>query len=260
MDITTATALPLPLPFDDDVEEPVGFSLTPRARREVAPGQLPPLRLVTRDPVAPHAVDPTDVRPAQARALRRSGMPVTTIAAAIGIDPQLVVAWTEGTAPLRRSGRGRVAGTARAAGPGAVQARQSAAPSRTGSSDRTAVGMAVALAELDERLTGVGFTHGRLEVLAAIVAELRLHLALDGQRMRVAMRVAERRGVDRCRAVVAAALDVPTERIVAGRWVDAPDDEAMEVSVRVTDTAAARLVRGWVDGAGATCHQVLTVG
>jgi len=245
---------PLPLPFDDELDAPVGFSLTPRARRVVTPEQVPALRLVPRDaghdggPAAAQP-DPTDVRPAQARALRRSGMPVPTIAAAIGVDLELVAGWTQDTEPVRRtaraSGRGRpsptqAAGVATPSGTvhaRTVQTRQIGA--------REARGMAVALAEFDAALSGVGFTHARPEVLGAILSELRRAVPVVDWRVRVAIRVAGQLGVDRCRGAVAAALQVEEERIVAGRWSDAPNPSALEVSLHISDEAAAMAVHEW---------------
>jgi hypothetical protein len=242
--------LPLPLPFDDELDAPVELRLTSRARRAVSPALVPPLRLVAGDECADARGasapdDPTDVRPAQARALRRSGMPVPTIAAAIGADLQLVVGWTLGTEPVRRAAR-------RAAPAGPSEA--SDAPGIAVVADVTlagplergvARGMAVALAELDTDLGGVSFTHDRPEVLGAILDEIRRQVSVADWRTRVALRVAEQVGVDRCRSAVGAALGIDGERIVAGRWSDAPSRDALEVSLRIADGRVAELVHGW---------------
>jgi hypothetical protein len=257
MENTTATAMPLP--FDDEGDAPVSFSLTPRARREVTPEQVPVLRLVANhatpraavardhaDPTLTSAVDPTDVRPAQARALRRSGMPVTTIAAAIGVELELVVRWTQDTVPVRPRSRRTGPVPVRAEDGSRRVPQPDAGVHRRGPIGREAVGMAVALAELDEGLTSVGFTHTRLELLAAVLGEVRRQVPVEAWRIRVAIRVSEERGVDRCRSIVAGALQVSEERIVAGRWPDAPAPDAMEISIQVTDAAAAGLVQSWI--------------
>jgi hypothetical protein len=251
----TPVALPLPLPFDDELDAPVRFSLTPRARREVAPEQVPALRLVPPDGERGRAEvsapqDPTDVRPAQARALRRSGMPVPTIAAAIGADLRLVVGWTKDTEPVRRTAR-RVPRGHQAAAPAKAPARAREVPTRPLGA-REARGMAVALAEFDTDLAGVGFTHARPEVLGAVLEEIRRQVPVADWRVRVAIRVAAELGVDRCRGAVAAALGVDAGRIVAGRWSDAPTRDALEVSLHIADEDAARSVRVWMDGLAAS--------
>lgn len=124
--------LPLeaPLPFDDEADQPVDLALTARARRVVAPAEMPALRLVTatpatrspqpgpdpseRDAVAvrhpsaqprtpPERVDddPSDTRPSRARALRRAGRKPSRIAQELGVDELLVRAWVADVAPRR---------------------------------------------------------------------------------------------------------------------------------------------------------------
>jgi hypothetical protein len=264
----TANATPLPLPFDDGLDAPIDFSLTPRARRTVVPDRLPPLRLVAPDersmsaaPAAAHDApnddDPSDVRPAQARALRRSGMPVTTIAAALGMAPDVIERWTVGATPTRRRARVAAAGrtgerVARAAvpAPGPPQVppvRPAQGPDDAEGRRSSAIGMAVALATLDDDGADVTFTHTRVAVLAAILVELRRQLPLDGRCLRVAVRASERFGVDRARSEVARALQVADEQVLAGRWRDADGDDAMEVTLRVIDRDAVGVVAAWID-------------
>jgi hypothetical protein len=254
MDHIAAPALPLT--FDDEMDAPVGFTLTSRARREVVPEQLPALRLVHRDDgradaVVATATDPTDVRPAQARALRRSGMPVPTIAAALGVGLDLVVGWTHDAEPVRRTARRSVQGRPAPASSAAPAGERGIATRRSVSARpvdaREARGMAVALAEFDAALTGVGFTHARPEVLGAILAEIRRQVPVVDWRVRVAIRVAEELGVDRCRGAVALALGVDEDRIVAGRWSQAPSRTSIEISLHVADGAAAKVVHDWSD-------------
>lgn len=248
MDIATAT--PLPLPFDDGLDAPIGFSLTPRARRTVAPAQYPVLRLVVPGE-GPEHDDPSDVRPAQARALRRSGMPITTIAAAIGVDPDLVERWTQGAAPTRRRAAGPTVpsrGTPRKVPAAPVMRASQPAPLVVSGEEASAIGMAVALATFDTDGSGVTFTHRRSEVLAAVLKQLRQHGAVDERRIRVAVRAAERLGVDRCRASVARTLGVPVETMLVGRWVDATSEDLVEVTLRITDPAAVATVLAWVEG------------
>ncbi|MFP4312286.1 MAG: hypothetical protein ACLFS9_09965, partial [Nitriliruptoraceae bacterium] len=80
-------------PAGADHDQPIGFALTARARRVVAPDSLPELSVVPAV-AEPVEEDPDDTRPARARALRRAGVPVARIAAQLDIDPLLVTAWT----------------------------------------------------------------------------------------------------------------------------------------------------------------------
>ncbi len=98
-----------PLPFDDEADQPVAFSLTARARREIAPGDLPALSVVPDEPHPPQPDespgdrsggadwpvrdDPSDTRPSRARALRRAGLSADAIARQLGVEPLLVRAW-----------------------------------------------------------------------------------------------------------------------------------------------------------------------
>lgn len=131
--------LPLeePLPYDDEADQPVDLALTAKARRVVAPTEMPALRLVTTaagtgvsgqvtDPAMrdvatvthtttdphPPAVriddDPSDTRPSRARALRRAGRTPSRIAEQLGVDELLVRAWVADVAP--RGSRRRDAG------------------------------------------------------------------------------------------------------------------------------------------------------
>ena len=110
-DVPTATPEPVqqPLPFDDEADHPVAFSLTARARREIAPEDLPPLSVVRdqqRSSLPEHAPqdepaggtwplrdDPSDTRPSRARALRRAGLSASAIARQLRVEPLLVRAW-----------------------------------------------------------------------------------------------------------------------------------------------------------------------
>lgn len=110
-----AGALSLPLPFDDEMDAPVGFALTARARRVVAPATLPALSVVRTATSRPGLVagtpsgpvgdgassdgpdeladDPRDLRPARARALRRAGLDPATIATRLGVDEAMARRW-----------------------------------------------------------------------------------------------------------------------------------------------------------------------
>ncbi|MFO7779203.1 MAG: hypothetical protein R6V28_12685 [Nitriliruptoraceae bacterium] len=93
---------------DQAQDQPIGFALTARARRAVAPGTLPELSVVgggSRRPAAPGdgaLEEPDDTRPARARALRRAGVPVSAIVRQLDADPLAVTAWVGEVAPSTR--------------------------------------------------------------------------------------------------------------------------------------------------------------
>lgn len=135
-DVQPTLPLDVPLPFDDEADHPVDLVLTARARRAIAPGDLPALRVVegdaqqttpsaTSDEHATASVspashepgvavgrhlrdDPSDTRPSRARALRRAGRSPAHIAAELGVDELLVRAWVADV-KARRSRRRNVA-------------------------------------------------------------------------------------------------------------------------------------------------------
>lgn len=148
------TPIQFTLPFD--LDEPIPFALTARARRAVSPESLPELTLhhtadlptlplstedgvVARvDTVAPDTggedeqwaladlvpsdLDaPNDTRPARARALRHAGIDADQIADELDVDELVVHAWVDGIAPVR-SARRRL--RAVADGPAPVRERQ----------------------------------------------------------------------------------------------------------------------------------------
>jgi hypothetical protein len=90
------------LPFDGVADAPIPYSLTARARRTVAPDDLPALRVIS-DPPAPTTPadagaaqqlddERSDTRPARARALARAGTPLPAIAQQLDVDELLVEA------------------------------------------------------------------------------------------------------------------------------------------------------------------------
>ncbi|MFO7960614.1 MAG: hypothetical protein R6U94_06695 [Nitriliruptoraceae bacterium] len=126
---------------DEAHDQPIGFALTARARRAVAPGTLPELSVVgvgSRRPAVPGdgaLEEPDDTRPARARALRRAGVPVSAIVRQLDADPLAVTAWVGEVAPTTRQD----------------------ASADTGTSDRTDVG-STGVAPTGSEPTGVGST------------------------------------------------------------------------------------------------------
>lgn len=122
------------LPFD--LDEPIPYTLTARARRAIAPESLPELTLhntadlpdltLALDDDASRAVegsddgtdqrafedlvptdldDPHDTRPSRARALRHAGVAIDQIADELDVDELVVRAWVDGVTPVRSARR-----------------------------------------------------------------------------------------------------------------------------------------------------------
>ncbi|MDX1619915.1 MAG: hypothetical protein R3320_02920, partial [Nitriliruptorales bacterium] len=102
-----ATAVQAVLPLDLDA--PIPFELTARARRAVAPASLPALEVVDEVSARPLPDDlqddPADTRPARARALRRAGMSVAGIASELGVESPAVTAWIDDLEPVASARR-----------------------------------------------------------------------------------------------------------------------------------------------------------
>jgi hypothetical protein len=222
------------LPFDDEAEAPIPFVLTAAAHREVLGRDLPTLSVV---PVLP---EPVDTRRVQARALLRSGMPVATIAAALGSDIEEVGRWTEDLVDeLARRRRHR---SARHPVAPAVGVGGTPVPMEDGQRRKLLPGLAFALAKTDG--DGVTIRHDQVEPVAVLIDGLRDRLPGLSDRLRVALRVGARTPSDRARSEVAARLEVDASRVIVGR-VDGGAAPTLEIRVEIRDADAARLVRAW---------------
>ena len=238
-----ATAVPLPLSFDDESDAPIPFVLTAAAQRGVLGREIPPLSVV------PAAVEPADTRRVQARALLRSGMPVPTIAAALGVEVDTVEGWTGDLADELARRRRRTVRRMAAVHPSPTGAHPGAGgrPSSPTERDRLLPGLALALAVTDD--DGVALLHDRIGPVAVLVDALVDHLPDVRDRMRVALRVGGGLPTDRVRAEVADRLGIHPQRIIVGRGSDdAVAGSRLEVRIDVRDAPAARLIRTWRDG------------
>lgn len=261
------------LPFSAD--GPVPFTLTARARRAVAPGSLPSLRVVPEpegpdqgralhDAAPVDLDDPHDTRPSRARALRRAGVDLEEIARELDVDDLVVRAWVDEVVPVH-SARRRLRAVRRpeigAGDEGAtrrlVERRQAA--------DRFREARAVARAEAVARLgdpdfaTGVALVAGLLEsglhaavvdvrhrsVAAAVVRWLVRTAEVDPQRIRVLLRIAPQAAGDVAAHAWAEALELPGDQVSFARWRAAPHAEAEEATIRIADPAAAARLAGW---------------
>jgi hypothetical protein len=243
---SSAEPLSLPFPFDDDVDRPIDLVLTGAAHRELDPAGVPVLRLVTSVVEDPH---PSDTRPAQARALLRSGMPVTTIAAALGVPEGVVLHWTLDVEVSRR----RRVQPERATRPRDLRPRVQAMPPKrsdeaasAGDQDDTFLrGVAQALVRIADAT--VSIVHDRPELVGLLVTELRRRTDVAIERFRVSVRVAPPLATDRVRREVASLLGVDLERVIAGRTAQPLTSTGIEVRVDVSDELVASVVRRWLD-------------
>lgn len=265
----------VPLPFDDEAEHPIPFALTARARRTVAPHDLPTLRVVAAPPGTDAAgvdapatpddtADPSDTRPARARALRRSGVPTASIAEQLGVDELLVRAWT-GNVPLARPSRGRAtaSGAPQAAlHAGGRDAREEAARTafelaRAAARDdarqrllddpRLAAGLGVLAGVAEISPTAVDVTTTDPRLAGAVVRWLTEVLGADPGEVRLVLRVGPRAAADLARHRWGRAVGIAPDRIRTTRAVASVADDAVEAVLRVVDSDLAAAAAGWRD-------------
>ncbi len=263
-------------------ERPIGFALTARARRAVAPASLPELSVVTDrargdgnridgDRVDGALDEPGDTRPARARALRRAGVPVSEIARQLRTDTLAVTAWVGERASRGRQGAqaGDTATAMEAVGEGAPSGHDGAAPA--GDADiahhlaRAAaaevarrrleadggfalgVGILASLAAVDEHAVtltgGPAALHARaLDLLATEQPEAR-------RRARVIARVGPQVAGDLVRHRTATALGLDPGQVSWTRQRGVAAADGVELLVRIADPSLAATVAGWVDAA-----------
>lgn len=293
-DVPPATDLPtgaqVPLPFDDEAEQPIPFALTARARLTVAPHDLPALRVVSApvsqppaagaagahadgsaDPLdATEPIDPSDTRPARARALRRSGVTTDAIAEQLGVDELLVRAWT-GRVPVARPARGGRSRTAAASVTGAPQpvlhaggrdardeaartafelaraAARSEARRRLLDDPKLAAGLGVLAGVAEIGATAVDVTTTDPRLAGAVVRWLTEVLGADRHEVRLVLRVGPRAAADLARHRWGRAVGIAPDRIRTTRAVATVADDAVEGVLRVVDPHLAAAAAGWRD-------------
>ncbi len=267
------------LPLDDDEsipfvltaaeEGPIGFALTARARRAVAPDSLPDLNLVRPDGPAPApspdpdgGIDrPGDTSPARARALRRAGVPLADIAEQLDQDPLVVAAWVGEVARTGQPGRPprleAVASTPAVSDEDEQElahrlARADAARSARSRLTNDApfavgVGLLAATATVDRHAVTLRSGDLRLteRVLDWLAAE---EPGVSGQ-VRVIARVGPAVAGDLARRRVADRLGLHPEQVRWTRWRGTSDPDALEVLIRLGDPHWAAAIAGWIDAA-----------
>jgi hypothetical protein len=175
-------------------------------------------------------------------------MPVSTIAAALGVEVALVERWTgdlvdELARRRRRTGRS-AHGAASPAGP--VPAVDPAAATLAPvDRQRLVPGIAFAVAEVDGDT--VTLVHDRLEAVALVLDELQSLGHVPTGRLRIAVRLAPDLPADRTRAVIAARLGVDAATITVGR-AGPGVHRGIELRVDLRDPSAAAQVRAWREG------------
>lgn len=267
-----ASAVQARLPLDLDA--PIPFELTARARRLVAPASLPALEVVPSTEGGAELdgtdllEDPGDTRAARARALRRAGMSIEGIAQELELEPFVVSTLVDDVGPVASARRRlRSLDGGRVASPASVEdaakaerirqrfetariaARDEVAEPLTSGDDFTVgLGLATGSARIDPH--AVLFTVRDRDVAAAISGWLQRHLLPDedgAARLRVILRIAPQLAGDLARHAWAEALSVPMERITVTRWRTAPDPESAEATIRIADPACAGRLAGWRD-------------
>lgn len=261
------------LPFHDEADDPIGYALTATARRLVAPALVPVLRVVP--PVAPDriatavtsvapSVDPNDIRPARARAMRRAGHDLEVIALRLAVAPDEVERWIADVRPVRarrsvRRGPARpaAAGAADDVAPAPVPTVRSDGPTRRRAAREAAtrLGSDVVLARDLALLAGAARPTGAtvavslsgLGLAAAVIDRLRIDAGLAAHGVRVVLRVGPARPADRARHEWSDGLGLPLERISAVRWPLASDPEDVEATLHLVDPEVIAHVLGWID-------------
>lgn len=268
------------LPLDFDADEPVPYRLTPKARRLVAPHDVPDLEVVASQlpPAsssdAAHDVptdldDPYDPRSARARALRRGGMSVEAIARQLDVDELAVRTWTGDLElrgrrrPLLRAVEGDAGtpdGSSHPVTPDAdsrsashhaayVQARRQAAdevgPAMADPAFVRGLALTVAAAELDEHAVVIALRDR--DIARTVRQWLVEHARADRRDLRVVVRLGDTAGADLVLHRWADALDLPPERLSRTHWRSAPSQDAVEVLLRIPDATVAARLAGWRD-------------
>lgn len=237
------------LPFEAEPgESPIGYVLTARARRAVAPESLPDLSVVPGDPEETEPFDPHDSRPARARALRRAGRGADEVAALLDVTPEVVARWTDGVAPVRRR-RPAVRTSAHDVG-GRVEAREEALRtlSRAGASDTALAGMVAGLAQVAGG--SVTVTPPDAALAAPTVAWLRRR-GVDADAVHLLVAAGPAVARDLAAQHWAEVCDLPAAQVTHAPLPDARAPDALRVTVRVTDAGLASAVLGWRDAIAA---------
>jgi hypothetical protein len=244
-----------PLPFDDESDRPVPYALTVRARREVAPEDVPALAVVRRPGVGADATgsldEPGDTRPSRARALRRAGMPVSAIVRALDVDELTVRAWLGDLAgrSAPASPRTRQGGAAPPSS-GSLTFERARERARETAADRleqdpsfaAGLGLLAGIADVDEH--SVGVTTDDPRVAATVVGWLLRYTDATPGRIRVVLRLAPTTAADLARHRWADAMGLGIEQVAHTRSRTTVEGREQAL-VRLADPQVAGTVTGW---------------
>jgi hypothetical protein len=244
-----------PLPFDDESDRPVPYALTARARREVAPQDVPDLAVVSRSSAvadAPGSLDePGDTRPSRARALRRAGMPVSAIARTLDVDELAVRAWLGDLAGRSAPGRSAtLEGMDAAPSPASLGFERARERALATAADRlehdpsfaAGLGLLAGIADVDEHSVGVSTDDPR--VAATVVSWLLRYTDATPGRIRVVLRLAPATAADLARHRWAEAMGLGLEQVAHTRSRAAVEGREQAL-VRLADPHVAGAVTGW---------------
>ncbi|MDP9022342.1 MAG: hypothetical protein M3N57_06510 [Actinomycetota bacterium] len=247
---------PLPLSWD----EPIPYALTVRARRAVAPTSLPDLSVV---PAEQAPTDPFDPRPARARALRRSGLAVSDVAAALDVSEDVAAAWCSAVnVPARRRaprGARPGPGTSDVAvlpihGEEHAAVRRSAAETLAADLAEATAGRAAAAAIVAAvaQLSPYAMTVTTSDpvVASCVIRVLRGSLDVPSDRLRVSVHAGPAVARDVATQRWSRLLDVPARTVTHAPWPTAPHPHGVRVTVRAADPRAAATVAGWRETLG----------
>jgi hypothetical protein len=234
------------LPFAASADEPIGYVLTARARRKVAPETLPDLTVIPGkeidDGVWP---DPHDPRPARARALRRSGRTIDDVAVELGVGVDLVSTWCEDVTPRRRRKPPVVPRPTRELDPRIRHdARNRATGAIAGSAEQAAIGGLIAGIAVIAG-SAVTVTPPEPAIAVPIIGWMRRHA--DAKEIRAVVAVGPGVARDLVAQDWARRLGLPIGAVAHVPWAEAPDPGAVRVTVRCVDPAVAAVVAGWRD-------------
>lgn len=253
---------------EDADDRPIGFALTSRARREVAPETLPALAVLPgeggdgpsgeRRDADGALEDPDDTRPARARALRRAGVPLQRIASQLGARTFLVAAWVGESAPEDADpARDQTTDGERAADAEEAQAEVASALARAAAAERgrqrlredpgfaAGIALVAGVAAVDRHAVTVTTRSERVarQALWWMLSEV----PRAGSTARVILRVGPSVAGDVARRRAAAVLGIDQALIGWTRWRGAPDPAALEWRVRLGDPGAAAVIGGGID-------------
>lgn len=229
------------LPYDDERDLPITYTLTPAAQQLFEPGSRPQLRAV---PPLADDDDDRDPRRAQVKAMYRGGLSPDAIATQLEIDPLLVRGWLELAPVVRRSTVGATATPAPQALKTITEADVFRASEQLQHAPRFAFAVGVLAATAEIEPSSVTFTFTDPALAKTVLSLLRTHTPFASAQLHVVLRLARRSHGDVVRNRWAETLDLDPTQI---RTVRSRNDRTDEALLRVVDPTVAALCTLWCD-------------